>query len=142
MVAFSELPPKRFVGTILVVDDESLSAAITARMFTSAGYTVVEALNARDALLALEQAHFPIDLVVTDVVMPETDGPTLGRLIRERHPKLPVIYVSPYPPNDVHGGSPNPLVPFLQKPFLPEALLSLVHEVLPARAIPGHQQPN
>jgi two-component system cell cycle sensor histidine kinase/response regulator CckA len=116
---------------ILVVDDEHVVLAITSRMLRTAGYGALEAPSARQALSILEQADPPIDLVITDVVMPETDGRTLGRLIGERYPGLPVAYMSAYPVNDVfHRGAPGPNLPFLSKPFSPEALLALVKSVL------------
>jgi two-component system, cell cycle sensor histidine kinase and response regulator CckA len=116
---------------ILVVDDEHVVLAITSRMLRTAGYGALEAPSARQALSILEQADPPIDLVITDVVMPETDGRTLGRLIAERYPGLPVAYMSAYPVNDVfHRGAPGPNLPFLSKPFSPETLLALVKSVL------------
>jgi CheY-like chemotaxis protein len=63
--------------------------------------------------------------------MPETDGRMLGLLIAERYPQLPVAYMSAFSMNDVfHRGSPGPDLPFLSKPFSPEALLALVKTVL------------
>jgi len=121
---------------ILVVDDEPLAAQVATRALKAAGYRAAEVHNARDALALLADGGPPFDLVVTDVVMPETDGRTLGRMIGERHPGLPVLYVSAYPVNDVfHRGAPDPLVPFLQKPFTPEALLVMVRELLVKRAV-------
>ena len=118
-------------GLVLVVDDEPLAAHVVSRMLHDAGYSTVEVSNARDALSALELANPGFDLVVTDVVMPETDGHTLGRLIAERHPGLPVIYMSAYPEQDIfHRGSPSPPSPFLQKPFSSDALLLMVRQLL------------
>lgn len=116
---------------ILVVDDEPVALTLTGRMLSDAGYGVLEALSAREALRLLERRDPPIDLVITDVVMPETDGRMLGRLIAERYPQLPVAYMSAYSINDMfHRGSPGPNLPFLSKPFSPEALLALVKTVL------------
>ena len=118
-------------GAILVVDDEEMARVVIARMLTDAGFVAVQASNARDALSALERADPRVGLVVTDVVMPETDGRSLGRLIGERHPGLPVLYVSGYPEHDMfHRGSPGPLSPFLQKPFTPDVLLAMVRMLL------------
>src|SRR5437870_5213944 len=75
---------------VLVVDDESMVLIVTSRMLTTAGYAVIEASGARGALRLLELGDPRVDLVITDVVMPETDGRALGRLIAERHPALPV----------------------------------------------------
>lgn len=116
---------------ILVVDDEHVVLTLTSRMLRTAGYNALEAPSARHALSILERGEPAVDLVITDVVMPETDGRTLGRLIAERFPGLPVAYMSAYPVNDVfHRGAPGPNLPFLSKPFSPEALLELVKTVL------------
>jgi len=116
---------------ILVVDDEQVVLTLTGRMLRAVGYGVLEASSAREALRLLERRDPPIDLVITDVVMPETDGRMLGRLIAERYRQLPVAYMSAYSMNDVfHRGSPGPDLPFLSKPFSPETLLALVRTVL------------
>jgi CheY-like chemotaxis protein len=116
---------------ILVVDDEKVVLTLTARVLRNAGYRVLEAPSAREALRLLDQPDPPVDLVLTDVVMPETDGRMLGLLIAERYPQLPVAYMSAFSMNDVfHRGSPGPDLPFLSKPFSPEALLALVKTVL------------
>jgi two-component system cell cycle sensor histidine kinase/response regulator CckA len=116
---------------ILVVDDEQAVLTLTGRMLEAAGYGVLEASSAREALRLLERRDPPVDLVLTDVVMPETDGRMLGLLIAERYPHLPVAYMSAYSMNDVfHRGSPGADLPFLSKPFSPEALLALVKTVL------------
>ena len=118
-------------GTILVVDDEEMARVVISRMLTEAGFVAVQVSNARDALSVLERADPRFDLAVVDVVMPETDGRTLGRLIGERHPGLPVLYVSGYPEHDMfHRGSPFPLAPFLQKPFTQAALVTTVRLLL------------
>jgi two-component system, cell cycle sensor histidine kinase and response regulator CckA len=128
-------------GLVLVVDDEPHAANVTSRMLHDGGYSTVEVSNARDALSALELANPLFDLVVTDVVMPETDGRTLGRLIAERHPGLPVIYISAYPEQDIfHRGSPGPQSAFLQKPFSPDVLLSLVREQLATATQVGNRR--
>jgi DNA-binding NtrC family response regulator len=122
-----------YVPSVLVVDDEPLAAEVLARMLQQGGYRAVAVNSARAALAALERADPRFHLLITDVVMPETDGRTLGRIIGERHPGHPVLYVSAYPSNDVfHRGAPDPLVPFLQKPFLPDAMLMLVRRLMAA----------
>ena len=120
-----------YVPSVLVVDDEPLAAEVVARMLQQGGYRAVAVNSARAALAALERADPRFHLVITDVVMPETDGRTLGRIIGERHPGLPVLYVSAYPSHDVfHRGAPDALAPFLQKPFLPDAILTLVRRLM------------
>ena len=126
---------------VLVVDDEALVLALVSRLLRDAGHTAVEAGSARQALGILERSDLPIDLVLTDVVMPETDGRALGMLIAERYPALPVAYMSAYPANDVfHRGAPVPNAVFLSKPFSTEALLGLVEAALARRQrdrVPG-----
>jgi two-component system, cell cycle sensor histidine kinase and response regulator CckA len=127
---------------VLIVDDERTVLEVTARMLEAAGYLVIEASNAREALRLLERGDPPINLVITDVVMPETDGRALGRLIAERHLGLPVAYMSAYPADDVlHRGSPGPNLPFLRKPFSPEALVGVVQQLLGKEASEGHATP-
>ena len=116
---------------VLVVDDEKLVLTLASRLLRDAGYAAVEAGSARQALEILERSEPPIDLVLTDIVMPETDGRVLGMLIAERYPGLPVAYMSAYPANDVfHRGAPARDAVFLSKPFAPEGLLSLVEAAL------------
>jgi CheY-like chemotaxis protein len=116
---------------ILVVDDEPVVLALTSRMLRDAEYGVLQASSAREALRLLEAGDPSVDLVLTDVVMPETDGRMLGRLIAELYPRLPVAYMSAYSIDDVfHRGSPGPKAPFLGKPFSQEALLAVVRTTL------------
>jgi len=112
---------------ILVVDDEAVPLEIVSRMLTYAGYIVIPARNAQQALRLIGSEGPQFDLVLTDIVMPETDGRTLGQLIAERHPALPVIYMSGYDSTAViHGGAPDGDLSFLQKPFSTDDLLSAV----------------
>ena len=129
----------RIAEHILVVDDEDTALSMTARMLRDAGYSVVEAPSARQALRILEQGNPPIDLVITDVVMPETDGRALGYLIAERYPELPVGYMSAYPMDDMfHRGGPGPDLRFLSKPFSPEGLLALVGTLVASHPVRPH----
>ena len=73
-------------GTILLVEDEEGLRALNARGLASRGYTVLEAGNGVEAIDVLEKSGKPVDLVVSDVVMPEMDGPTLARELRSRNP--------------------------------------------------------
>jgi CheY-like chemotaxis protein len=126
---------------ILVVDDEHFVLTLTSRILRNAGYGVLEASSAREALRLFRPQNPPIDLVITDVRMPETDGHVLGRLLAERYPGLPVAYMSAHSINDVfHRGSPSPNLPFLRKPFSPETLLALVKTVLVSERS-GAQEP-
>src|SRR5262249_3250972 len=75
-------------GTILLVEDEEGLRALNARGLASRGYTVIEAGNGVEAIEALELHAGNIDLVVSDVMMPEMDGPTMFKELRERHPDI------------------------------------------------------
>ncbi|HEX8826537.1 MAG TPA: ATP-binding protein, partial [Xanthobacteraceae bacterium] len=83
-------------GTILLVEDEEGLRALNARGLVSRGYTVLQAGNGLEAIEVLEKSAGRVDLVVSDVVMPEMDGPTLLRELRSRSPDLKVIFVSGY----------------------------------------------
>ncbi len=83
-------------GTILLVEDEEGLRALNARGLASRGYTVLEAGNGVEAIDVLEKSNGRVDLVVSDVVMPEMDGPTLAQELRTRNPDLKIIFVSGY----------------------------------------------
>ena len=79
-------------GTILLVEDEDGLRALNARGLASRGYTVLEAGNGVEAIEALGQARQRVDLVVSDVVMPEMDGPTLLKELRRRDPNVKIHF--------------------------------------------------
>jgi two-component system, cell cycle sensor histidine kinase and response regulator CckA len=96
------------------------------------GYTVVEARHGADALRQLESG-LAVDLVISDVVMPELGGRELGRRLATLRPELPVLFISGYTGEDViRRGLLEPEAPFLQKPFAPEDLARAVREMLDA----------
>ncbi len=118
-------------GTILLVEDEEGLRSLNARGLRSRGYTVIEASNGIEALEALEEKDGAIDLVVSDVVMPEMDGPTLLRAMRGRNPNLKIIFVSGYA-EDAFAKSleENEKFDFLAKPFALSALVAKVKETM------------
>src|SRR3954454_16600909 len=83
-------------GTILLVEAEEGLRGLNARGLTSRGYTVLEAGNGVEAIEVIESRGGDVDLVVSDVVMPEMDGPTLAKELRTRNPNLKIIFVSGY----------------------------------------------
>jgi two-component system cell cycle sensor histidine kinase/response regulator CckA len=116
-------------GTILLVEDEEGLRQLNARGLTSRGYTVLEAANGVEAIEVLERNGGKVDLVVSDVVMPEMDGPTLARELRSRNPDLKIIFVSGYAEDAFEKHLPNRdkvKYGFLAKPF---TLKQLVNEV-------------
>ena len=95
------------------------------------GYQVLEAENARGAL-ALLAGHPDIDLLLTDVVMPETNGRQLAEQVLRERPNLPVIYMTGYTRNAiVHNGMLDPGTHLLTKPFTLTQLDAELREVLP-----------
>tara|TARA_B100000674_G_scaffold497436_1_gene531204 strand:- start:1239 stop:3845 length:2607 start_codon:yes stop_codon:yes gene_type:complete len=128
-----ETPSRDLTGTgaILLVEDEDAVRTFGARALRSKGYDVLEATNGDNALEVLNNTDKTIDLVISDVVMPGIDGPTLVRMLREKKPELKVIFISGYAEDtyrdelDEENG-----VHFLPKPFSLKDLATKVKEVL------------
>jgi two-component system, cell cycle sensor histidine kinase and response regulator CckA len=120
-------------GTILLVEDEEGLRALNARGLASRGYTVLEAGNGVEAIDVLEKFDRQVDLVVSDVVMPEMDGPTLARELRNRNPSLKIIFVSGYAEDAFQKHLPeHGQFAFLPKPFTLKQLVAAVKETLAA----------
>ncbi len=119
------------IGTVLLVEDEDGVRAFSARALRNKGYDVLEARSGEAALEMLSEAGKPIDLLITDVVMPKVDGPTLVRQVRDQRPDLKVIFISGYAEDafrqrlDQDAG-----IHFLPKPFSLKQLAGKVKEVL------------
>jgi two-component system, cell cycle sensor histidine kinase and response regulator CckA len=118
-------------GTILLVEDEEGLRSLNARGLRSRGYSVIEASNGVEAMEALEEKNGAVDLVVSDVVMPEMDGPTLLRAMRVRNPDLKIIFVSGYA-EDAFAKSldEDEKFEFLPKPFTLSQLVGKVKETM------------
>jgi two-component system cell cycle sensor histidine kinase/response regulator CckA len=121
-------------GTILLVEDEDGLRQLNARGLASRGYTVLEAGNGVEAIALLEKSDGEVDLVVSDVVMPEMDGPTLLRELRRRNPALKIIFVSGYAEDafQKHLPADGEQFVFLAKPFTLKQLVNAVKETLAA----------
>jgi len=120
-------------GTILLVEDEEGLRALNARGLASRGYTVLQAGNGVEAIDVLEKTGGKIDLVVSDVVMPEMDGPTLLRELRTRDPSLKIIFVSGYAEDAFQKHLPaDGQFDFLPKPFTLKQLVAKVKETMAA----------
>jgi PAS domain S-box-containing protein len=129
--ASTSAPLPRGTETVLVVEDAAAVRTVVRQMLERSGYTV---LDAADGALALEIAarhHGPIHLVVTDVVMPAMGGRQMSEQLTRHRPDTKVLYTSGYTDDAiVRHGVLEAGVPFLQKPFTPEALVRKVREVL------------
>ncbi len=131
--AAAKEPPKRLAadhtgaGVILLVEDEDAVRALNARMLISRGYTVHEAASGVEALEIFLQHDGQIDLVVSDVVMPEMDGPTLLGELRQRNPRTKVVFVSGYAEEAFRKNLPEGEdFQFLPKPFTMKQLMETV----------------
>jgi two-component system cell cycle sensor histidine kinase/response regulator CckA len=114
-------------GVILLVEDEDAVRALNARMLVSRGYTVHEAASGVEALDIFLKHDGKIDLVVSDVVMPEMDGPTLLGELRQRNPATKVVFVSGYAEEAFRKNLPEgEEFQFLPKPFTMKQLVETV----------------
>jgi two-component system cell cycle sensor histidine kinase/response regulator CckA len=117
--------------TILVVEDEPGVRALLAKVLHRYGYRVLLAATPHEALDLARQYADPIDLLMTDVVLPEMNGRALAQQIAIHRPATRVIFMSGYTDNAiVHHGVLDPDTPFLQKPFTPYAVARKVRSVL------------
>jgi two-component system, cell cycle sensor histidine kinase and response regulator CckA len=118
-------------GTILLVEDEEGLRALNARGLRSRGYSVIEASNGVEAIEALDEKDGAVDLVVSDVVMPEMDGPTLLKTMREKNPEIKFIFVSGYAEDAFEKSLPEgQQFDFLPKPFTLSQLVAAVKETM------------
>ena len=125
--------PRR-TATILLVEDEAVNRMLAEDVLSEAGHQVISAGNGRAALKLIEQHPDPIDLLITDVVMPEMGGPELAADLIASRPGLMVLYMSGYTDHALlHRGVIEKGTAFLQKPFLPDAMLKKVDELLRSR---------
>ena len=123
--------PARGVETVLVVEDDERVRTLARKALEQAGYRVLVAAGGKEALAAAEGHDGPIDLLMTDVVMPEMSGRTLTRRLTQRHPDLKVLYMSGYSDEDIaqHGVF-EAGIAFIKKPFTPSVLTKKLREVL------------
>ena len=113
---------------MLFVEDEPTVRFISVSALRTAGYSVREAGDGIEALRTANELPEPVDLVVTDVVMPRMGGRELAQQLSLKWKGLRVLYISGYMKEEIaDNGSP---VTFLQKPFTPEQLVRKVREVL------------
>lgn len=120
-------------GRILLVEDEEAVRSFSARALRNKGYEVLEAASGDQALGVIEglDAATPLDLLITDVVMPRVDGPTLVGHARERLPELKVIYISGYAEDSFRSKlGQDGRISFLPKPFSLKQLAERVKEVM------------
>ena len=122
--------------TILLVDDEPQVVALVREMLAREGYKVLGAGDGEDALKIFEANQNEVDLLLTDIVMPQLNGRELADRIKAKQPGLRVLYMSGFMKEAIlkYYGISITGIPFLQKPFTRETLAKKVREVLDAPA--------
>ena len=117
--------------TILVVEDEAAVRNLVGRILGRLGYTILAAASGDEGLAVLETADPPVDLLLTDVVLPGSlQWNELSQAALALHPHLPVLYMSGYTRAIVHSGRLDEGVNYIEKPFTPEGLANRVRQVL------------
>jgi two-component system cell cycle sensor histidine kinase/response regulator CckA len=119
-------------GTILLVEDEDMVRAIAERALVRQGYTVLTAEHGEAALEVLARNDRP-DLLISDVMMPIMDGPTMVRKARERYPDLPILFMSGYAEETLRKSIDLDNVQFLAKPFSVQQLAEAARTVLASK---------
>lgn len=120
----------RVSRTVLVVEDEVSLGTLARRVLARAGYTVLEARNGVEGLKVSEQHQGPLDLVITDVVMPKLSGPRMAERLARMRPDTKILYMSGYAHGRTLGDLLDTQAPLLEKPFTIDALLGKVEEIL------------
>jgi CheY-like chemotaxis protein len=117
--------------TLLLVEDEPAIRSLAGDILRQHGYKVLEARHGLEALLAGSQYLGPIQLLITDVIMPQMSGNEVAERMTRERPDLKVLYISGYTDDAIiHHGIIQEGTAFLQKPFSPDALVRKVREVL------------
>jgi len=125
--------PLRGSETLLLVEDDEMVRHLVSRMLKSRGYTVLAASDGTDALRQVESHRGPIDMLITDVVMPGMSGREVAQRVTTLRPPVKVLYLSGYTDDAiVRHGMLEPGIAFLQKPFSADALARKIREVLDA----------
>lgn len=121
----------RGTETILLVDDENCICTTLSILLEMQGYTLLTAETPADALLQAKQCSSPIDLLITDVIMPGMNGPDLASKLTEDFPRMKCLFVSGYTADVIiQHGIGGQCAQFLPKPFSSDVIIRKVREVL------------
>ncbi len=133
----SAAPPATTTGTVLLVEDEDAVRTVIARTLRDAGFTVLDASTASRALDLAGGAPCPIDVILTDVILPGMDGPSLADALQTLCPGVPVVFLSGYADRDrTRRAAQRPGSELLIKPFSTERLLRAVRRALAKKQPP------
>ena len=139
--AQAEPPPavlRRGAETILLVEDEAALLALTEELLAELGYQVLAAEGPLEALALAAKADPPIDLLLTDVIMPSMNGKELSDRVRTLRPGIRVVFTSGYTADAIaHRGMLEPGIDFLEKPFTLDLLAAKIREALDRPADPA-----
>jgi PAS domain S-box-containing protein len=116
--------------TILIVEDDPAVRSLALRVLERCGYAVLTAHDGASGEQAAAECHGRIDLLITDIRMPDTTGPDMAERLVSHWPALKVLYISGYAEDATRIAMDDPRLGFLQKPFSPEQLTSRVRECL------------
>ena len=119
-------------GTVLLVEDEPMVRLVAERALTRHGYKVITAENGEDALEVIARGE-EIALLISDVVMPAMDGPTMVREARKSRPELPILFMSGYAEEQLRKSIDIANVAFLPKPFSVQELAEAARKALSAK---------
>jgi len=129
----ADLPAVKFDNseTVMVVEDEEIVRELVCEVLEDYGYTVLCASQGAEAMQMAHNHRGKIDLLVTDVIMPEMNGHELATKLTHERPNMKVLYVSGYSDNDIGDhGTLDPRYDLLQKPFTPQTLARKIREVI------------
>ncbi|MCX5889636.1 MAG: response regulator, partial [Deltaproteobacteria bacterium] len=133
-VLSADAEPLRGSETILLVEDEEILRQLIKNALELNGYKVLAARDSREAVMICEQHQEPIDLMLTDVVMPQMNGRQLAQRLAELRPEIKVIYMSGYAEDVLfRQGVLDPSIAFLQKPFRQYEMTAKVRKMLDSR---------
>jgi two-component system cell cycle sensor histidine kinase/response regulator CckA len=117
-------------ATLLLVEDTESVRSLMARVLAQQGYQVLTAASGAEALALVEQRQQPVDLLVSDVLMPRMSGQQLAEQLLVRWPGMPILFLSGCPVSEHQTLPPGCRYGFLQKPFTPQLLLQEIHQIL------------
>jgi CheY-like chemotaxis protein len=138
-VVTANVRPRR-TDVVLLCDDEESVRRIMSDVLTLSGYRVLEARDGAHALEVARGSELPVDILVTDVIMPRMDGPELARRLRSSHPTMAVLFVSGWAQTEAARATVAAEGEFLPKPFLPGELVRRVAQALDLRPAPSERR--
>jgi hypothetical protein len=135
------MPGQRAATTILVVDDEDTVLSLVRTMLWRAGFSVLEALDAEEALRVASSHPGPIDLLLSDILMPGENGYQLADRLTAARPETKVLFMSGYRDKVLaeSTGRVGSAAPLVRKPFTQHGLVSKIQELLAGRAADAGQ---